>query len=26
MAQILIVDDDAQLRQSFGKILESEGF
>jgi len=26
MAQILIVDDDAQLRQSFGKILENEGF
>jgi len=26
MAQILIVDDDAQLRQSFGKILEGEGF
>ncbi len=26
MAQILIVDDDAQLRQSFGKILEAEGF
>ncbi len=25
MAQILIVDDDAQLRQSFGRILESEG-
>ncbi len=26
MAQILIVDDDAQLRQSFGKILEGEGY
>ncbi len=26
MAQILIVDDDAQLRQSFGKILEADGF
>ncbi|MBU1228373.1 MAG: sigma-54 dependent transcriptional regulator [Proteobacteria bacterium] len=26
MAQILIVDDDAQLRQSFGKILEAEGY
>jgi DNA-binding NtrC family response regulator len=26
MAQILIVDDDAQLRQSFGKILETDGF
>jgi two-component system NtrC family response regulator/two-component system nitrogen regulation response regulator GlnG len=26
MAQILIGDDDAQLRQSFGKILEGEGF
>ncbi|OIO02541.1 MAG: Fis family transcriptional regulator [Desulfovibrionaceae bacterium CG1_02_65_16] len=26
MAQILIVDDDAQLRQSFGKILAGEGF
>jgi two-component system NtrC family response regulator/two-component system nitrogen regulation response regulator GlnG len=26
MDQILIVDDDAQLRQSFGKILEGEGF
>jgi len=26
MAQILIVDDDAQLRQSFGRILEGEGF
>jgi two-component system NtrC family response regulator/two-component system nitrogen regulation response regulator GlnG len=26
MAQILIVDDDAQLRLSFGKILEAEGF
>ena len=25
MAQILIVDDDAQLRQSFGRILENEG-
>jgi Response regulator containing CheY-like receiver, AAA-type ATPase, and DNA-binding domains len=25
MAQILIVDDDAQLRQSFGRILESDG-
>ncbi len=25
MAQILIVDDDAQLRQSFGRILEGEG-
>ena len=26
MAQILIVDDDAQLRQSFGKILGCEGY
>ena len=26
MAQILIVDDDAQLRQSFGKLLEADGF
>ena len=26
MAQILIVDDDAQLRQSFGKIMEADGF
>ncbi|MDQ7836617.1 MAG: sigma-54 dependent transcriptional regulator [Humidesulfovibrio sp.] len=26
MAQILIVDDDAQLRQSFGRILEADGF
>ena len=26
MAQILIVDDDAQLRQSFGKIMEAEGY
>ncbi len=25
MAEILIVDDDAQLRQSFGKILAAEG-
>lgn len=26
MASILIVDDDAQLRQSFGRLLEQEGY